>query len=404
MKILLLTPDLPYPSESGAALRNMGIIRGLKSAGHAVTLLSFRADAAEPASSPLASLCAAVHTAPLPARARKDRLITLLTSSQADLESRLASAEYERSLRQLLRSESFDIVQFSGIELGGYLELILSQKGGAKVIYDALNAEADLQRVIARVDVGEIKRIPAALYSSIQARRLARFEAGVCAGVDAVIAVSSEDRDLLQRYRGAPVTVMSNGVEVADYRPPPGNVRSQRQIMFSGKMDYRPNVDAAEWLGKVILPRVWDSEPSACLSIVGRNPHQRLRVLADDQRIRLTGWVESVMPFLQEAALFVVPLRMGSGTRLKILQAMAAGCAVLSTSIGAAGLNSEVRGALEIADDADDFARAIAGLLQDDARRQELGARALQVVGEYYDWRVLMPKLLRVYESLAGDE
>ncbi len=402
MKILLLTPDLPYPSESGAALRNMGVIRGLRAAGHRVSLLSFKADSPALASNPLSKLCVAVHTVALPTRTRIDRLITLLTSTRADLESRLASAEFERVLRRLLQSESFDIVQFSGIELGGYLDQILSARRGAKVVYDALNAEADLQRVIAGVDAGQLKRLPAALYSATQARRLTRFEESVCRGVDAVIAVSSEDRDLLGRYRGAPITLMANGIEVADYRPPAGNLRSARQIVFSGKMDYRPNVDAAEWLGKEIMPLVWERERSACLNIVGRNPHARLAALAQDQRIKLTGWVESVLPYLHGAALFVVPLRMGSGTRLKILQAMAAGCAVLSTSIGAAGLNSEVRGALEIADDAEDLARTIVSLLQDDARRQDLGARAQTVVGEHNDWRVLIPNLLHLYESLAG--
>ncbi|MCE2473364.1 MAG: glycosyltransferase, partial [Anaerolineae bacterium] len=317
MKILLLTPDLPYPSESGAALRNMGIIRGLRAAGHEVTLLSFRASPEAPSSSPLAELCHRLHTAPLPNRTRRKRLITLLTTSRADLESRLASDAYERALRQELQTERFDIVQFSGIELGGYLEAILAAKGSAKVVYDALNAEADLQRVIARVDAGRVKGMPAAVYSAAQARRLSRFEERVCTGVDAVIAVSGEDRDLLGRYGGAPITVMSNGIAVAEYRPPADNTRSKRHIVFSGKMDYRPNVDAAEWLCKAIMPRVWEGEPAACLSIVGRNPHPRLGVLAEDPRIKLTGWVESVLPYLHEAALFVVPLRMGSGTRLK---------------------------------------------------------------------------------------
>lgn len=402
MKILLLTPDLPYPSESGVALRIMGIIRGLRAAGHEVSLLSFGSSPAELSSNLLTDICAAVQTVPLPTRGRAQRLITLLTSARADLESRLDSEEYENALRRLLAADSFDIVQFSGIELGGYLELILAAKGGAKVVYDAQNAEADLQRVIARVDAGRVKRLPAALYSSAQARRLARFEADVCRGVDAVVAVSGEDRNLLQRYRGAPITVMPNGVEAAVYHPPEGNARSTRHIVFSGKMDYRPNVDAAEWLCKTVLPLIWEREPSARLSIVGRNPVPRLDDLAKDPRIRLTGWVESVLPFLHDAALFVAPLRMGSGTRLKILQAMAAGCAVLSTSIGAAGLNLAVRGELEIADDADAFARAAAALLQDDARRSQLGARAMAAVGEHYDWRALMPELLQVYASLAG--
>ena len=132
MNILLLTPDLPYPSESGAALRNMGIIRGLRAAGHEVSLLSFSSSPADLSRNPLSEFCAAVHTVPLPIRTRAQRLVTLLTSSRADLESRLASAAFARELRQLLGEESFDIVQFSGIELGGYLELILAEKRGAK--------------------------------------------------------------------------------------------------------------------------------------------------------------------------------------------------------------------------------------------------------------------------------
>lgn len=401
MKILLLTPDIPYPSESGAAIRNWGIIGGLVDAGHCVTLLSFADRALSAASQPLYASCRAVHTAPLPQRSKRARLLKLVTSSAADMEWRLTSKDYETTLIRLLRDEAFDIVQFSGLELGSYLDVILAEKRGAQVVYDALNAEADLQRVIAGVDSGNLRRVPASLYSRAQVGRLARFERRVCRQVDAVIAVSEEDRALLTRYGGAPITVMSNGINAADYSCPTKARPVSKLMVFTGKMDYRPNVDAIEWFCQHVLPVARRRLPELQFKVVGRNPHPRLQALAESGDIQLTGWVESVLPYLREAALYIVPLRMGSGTRLKILQAMAAGCAVVSTSIGAAGLNDEARGAIAIADDASAFAEAIISLTDDDRRRADMGELAQQQVRACYDWRALMPTLLQVYARLG---
>ena len=400
MKILLLSPDIPFPSESGAAIRNWGIISGLAAAGHEVTLLSFADRALDARSEPLLERCRAVHSIALPKRGKGARLIQLITSNSADMESRLASSQFETALRKLLRTESYEIVQFCGLELGGYLDAILTEKGGAKVIYDALNAEADLQRVIANVDSRSFRRLPATLYSRAQAGRLARFEERICRRADAVIAVSDEDRALLTRYAGAPITVMSNGIHAEGYRPPPENRRARQQLVFTGKMDYRPNVDAIEWFCAQALPLARQHLPEIQLKVVGRNPHPRLLALAETGDFQLTGWVESVLPYLQEAALYVVPLRMGSGTRLKILQAMAAGCAVVSTSIGAAGLNQRAREAIVIADDASAFAAAVVKLLGDENRRKRMGELAQRQARAHYDWQALMPTLLELYVRL----
>ena len=401
MKILLLTPDLPYPAESGVAIRNLGIIRGLNAARHRLTLLSFADKSVDRDTNPLFDLCEAVHTVPLPTHGKLKRIVTLLSSDKADMEFRLASEQFERTLSDILHEGEFDLIQFSGIELGSYLPLITCKSNRAKVVYDALNAEAELQRVITQVDRSDVRRLPGAIYSAIQSVRLAHFEETICRGVDAVIAVSEEDREFLKSHGGAPIYLMSNGINAADYLPPPDSKREPCQLVFSGKMDYRPNVDAIEWFHDAVLPRVRNHHPQVSLLIVGRNPHPRLQPLAADEQIRITGWVQSVQPYLHAATIYVVPLRMGSGTRLKILQAMAAGCAVVSTSVGAAGLNEEVRCALEIADDADTFARKIVSLLDDDRRRKELGTRALQQVNQYYDWSALIPKLLQTYEELG---
>lgn len=400
MKILLLTPDLPYPSESGAALRNIGIIRGLSRERHRITLLSFAEQPPAPASNPLFQLCESVDSAPLPHHAKRKRVARLLFSAQADMAIRLSSAEFARILRRLLQDQSFDLIQFSGLELGCYLPLIQANKKGAKVVYDALNAEAQLQRLVAQVDRQDLRRLPAAVYSSMQSARLEVFERAICRDVDAVAAVSHEDRKFLMEHAGAPVYVIPNGITAADYEPPPGTTREPNLLVFSGKMDYRPNVDAVEWFHSAVFPLARAQCPEARLLVVGRNPHRRLQKLAATDGLALTGWVESVQPYLHRAAIYVAPLRMGSGTRLKILQAMAAGCAVISTSIGAAGLNRDLQGALTIADDAPAFAGAIVSLLEDESRRAEMGALAQKQASRHYDWSALIPRLLRAYAEL----
>ncbi len=401
MEILLLSPDNPFPSESGAAIRNYGIIRGLHGAGHRVTLLTFSDNALDPGTNPLFQYCADVHSRPIPQRSKADRIVSLLASRRADMEDRLKSAAFGQKLAAILDSRAFDIIQFSGIELGSYLPVIGLKKGRAKIVYDALNAEAELQRLIYQLDRKRPSRLHTALYSAVQARRLARYERNLCRSVDAVIAVSQEDRSLLESYGGSSVYVMPSGIFVDDYESRSGKGRADNQLVFTGKMDYRPNVDAVEWFCDSILPVLLQRHPALKLIIVGRNPHPRIQALADGNHVSVTGWVESVLPYLQAATLFVLPMRMGSGTRLKILEAMAAGCAVVSTSLGASGLHGSMREAIEIADGADRFAHAISSLLSDMDRRGALGARAREQVRAHYDWSALMRHLLSAYEDIS---
>ena len=401
MKILLLTPDSPFPSASGAAIRNFGIIRGLHQAGHLVTLLSYADDTLVPATSPLNDCCQSVFTIPLPRHSKVKRIWKLIAGNQADMEFRLYSEPFQQHLKRVLDENSFDIIQFSGLELGCFLPQIRAQKRGAVVIYDALNAEAELQRLVAEVDRQRLDRLPMAMYSTLQARRLSRFEREICGSVDAVLAVSEEDRAHLQQHSAAPVYLLPNGISADDYLPPPDCARPPAQLVFTGKMDYRPNVDAIEWFAGEVFPKILHAHPATKLAIVGRNPHRRILDLATVPHIGVTGWVDTVLPFLHAATVYIAPLRMGSGTRLKILEAMAAGCAVVSTSIGASGLHPELRGSMRLADNAEAFGQAVISLLEDEELRNRLGAQGRAAVRDHYDWPTLIPQLLRAYEVLG---
>lgn len=400
MHILLLTPALPYPPHQGGALRNFGILRGLREAGHQVSLISFGTPGE---SSPLADICAHLDVIAPPERPMRARLRDLVATGQPDLARRLESGAFRDALNALLRQFAFDFIQLEGLEMAIYLDAARKLQPRARLIYDAHNAEFALQRAIARVETGSPRRLPAAVYSRIQARRIERFERSVCAAADAVIAVSDEDAALLRAFRAdGRVHVLPNGIDVDDYSQPDqkkldlgGDV-----LVFTGKMDYRPNVDGARWFADAILPRIHAAVPGARLYVVGQKPHASLQTLCEDEHIEVTGWVPEVQPFLHAAGVYVAPLRMGSGTRLKILEAMAAGCAVVATPVAAAGLHDDARRAIRLAEGEEAFAEAVIALLRQPDRRAELGAQAQAAVRQHYDWGALIPCLLDIYRQL----
>lgn len=404
MRALIVTPHPPYPPHQGASLRNYGILSSIHQAGGSITLLSFCSNPAQQAAPALQQLCEKIVFVPTPARTTTGRIRDIALTAQPDLARRLHSSAFADALRALLAEREFDLIQFEGLEVAAYLSLARKRGAAAKLVYDAHNAEYALQQNIASIEGRTVRRAAAAVYSRIQARRITRFERAICASADAVIAVSEEDAALL-RQLGAetPVSSLANGIFTASYAPTTSTVKLAGQpLVFTGKMDYRPNVDAMLWFADAIFPLVLNAHADAHLYVVGQSPHAHLAALEDGARpISFTRWVESVKPFLHGAAVFIAPLRMGSGTRLKILEAMAAGCAVVATSAAVAGLAADVRAALCIEDGAPAFAGAINRLLADPSERAQMGAHARAVVEQHYDWRVLAPQLIDIYRKMG---
>lgn len=403
MRLLMLTASLPYPPQQGGALRTYGILHGLHQAGHEITLLSFHEGDTHPDDTPLAQFCRRIETVPPPPRSKADRLRDLLLSGEPDIARRLYSDAFRDRLRALLRECRYDLVQFEGIEVACYLPLLRQWETTAKLCYDAFNAEAALQQVIFQVDRATPKRWPAAAYSLIQSRRIARFEQRLCQQADSVIAVSDEDAAILRPLRSdRRVPVVTNGIFVDDYAGAKQQLDLGEHVMvFTGKMDYRPNVDAITWFADEVLPRVQERLPDARLYIVGQKPHPRVEQLRSRHNVEITGWVPDVQPFLHAAGVYVAPLRMGSGTRLKILEAMAAGCAIVATPIALSGMRDDVRQVAAVTEQPAVMADAILQLLADPQRRQNTGQQAQQYVKQYYDWPVLIPRLLVVYKDMG---
>ncbi|MCZ2097341.1 MAG: glycosyltransferase [Anaerolineae bacterium] len=406
MRILFLTAQPPEPAHAGGSLRTSGLMRGAHAAGHRLHLLTFAESvAAEVARPALSAYCARAELVPPPARRAADRLRDLLLSTQPDMQRRFYSADYTARLEALLAAEAYDLIQIESLEMATYLPVIKARQPHAKVIYDSFNAEFDLQRSIYLAERRAPKRLPGAVYSLIQWRRLVRFEREVCHTVDYIIAVSEADAAAFRRLApGRPVAVVPNGIDTAPYARSDASLDlGPAALVFTGSMSYRPNVDAALWFADEVLPKIREAVPGATFFIVGSQPHARLQPLRERDGVQITGWVPDVNPFLHAAAVFVVPLRMGSGTRLKILQAMAAGRAVVSTTLGAQGLDAQDGIALRLADSAAEFARQVVALLRDPDQRCALGRAGAELVARQYEWSVIVPRLLEVYRTLVPD-
>jgi glycosyltransferase involved in cell wall biosynthesis len=425
-KILILTPQLPYPPHQGTSLRNFHIIRGLAER-HEITLLSFLESnqTDDPAAiGPMLALCA-VYTVPVPARGTAQRLWQLISTRRPDMAHRLYSEPFTAELRRLLAANQFDIVQVEGIELARYMEIIRAVSPTSKIVFDDHNAEAELQRRNFLTDLGSPRRWLAAAYSWVQVGRLRRFERWAMGMADGVTAVSQTDKltleKLLDGTRTSPeqrrrmntdkhrsVSVIPNCIDVTQYQDLADfqNYAGSHafDLVFIGKMDYRPNVDAALWFVDEVWPGIVAERQATSglptqLAIVGQKPHPRLERLRGVPGITLTGWVESVTPYLLGAAVFIAPFRIGSGTRLKLIEAMAAGKAIVSTPIGAEGFAVQSGRELLLAKTAEEMGTAVLHLLAHPEERERLGQNARQFA-QQYDWRQVIPLFDGLYRSL----
>jgi glycosyltransferase involved in cell wall biosynthesis len=256
------------------------------------------------------------------------------------------------------------------------------------------NVESSLWKRIAATESNPIKRMA----FGIEAAKMSQYEGAALRRFHHIIAVSEHDRkQMLEMYPAAQITVVPTGVDTSKFSVAPPSSANPPRIVFTGSMDWDPNIDAVEYFCEQIWPGILAQFPNAVFQIVGRNPHAKVRRLASSS-VQVTGTVPSVTDYLRDATVVVVPLRVGGGTRLKIFEAMAMGKAVVSTSIGAEGLEVESGRDLILADDAAAFAESILLLLRDAALRRKYEEAAVALASQH-DWSRIVLKFAGVLET-----
>jgi glycosyltransferase involved in cell wall biosynthesis len=264
----------------------------------------------------------------------------------------------------------------------------------------AHNVETDIWQRYYETEVNWLKR----WYIGEQWRKVRKFEIEALRWVEGVLAVSEQDRARLAASRpGLRTAVIPNGVDVGYFRPAP-QPAGRQHLVFTGSMDWRPNQDAARYFARQILPLLRQENPDIECTFVGRDPPADIRALATIAGMRITGTVDDVRPYVERAAVYVVPLRIGGGSRLKILEAMAMGRAVVSTTVGAEGLDVVHDRHVLLADDPREFAESVLQLLGDPDRCQRLAAEGRRLVEQRYEWGALSDELGRFVRMVATDE
>jgi polysaccharide biosynthesis protein PslH len=386
LRILFVTSRFPHPPLKGDQLRAWHQIRRLGER-HAITLL-YLAGGPAATHDALAGSCQRIVAVPFGPAAMARGLLRGLFSA-LPFQTSLYQTRAMRAEMRRLAAEPFDLVHVQLARMAPYLEEGVCPRPWVVDLVDALSLGMERR---AREEWG-----PARLAARMEARRLRRYERALAAKADRTVVVSRRDREAI----GADVPglcIVPNAVDLEAF-PFASKGRDPATVVFTGNMGYFPNVNAAVWFAREVLPRVRRARPDARLLIVGARPARSVRGLAADPAVMVTGRVEDVGPYLRRATVAVAPMRSGSGQQLKILEAMASGTPVVATAAEAEQVGAVHDRELVVADGPEVFAAAVVALLQDPARANGLAERARRLVEARFTWRHSVDALEAVYES-----
>jgi len=381
MRILILTPRLPWPPIDGGRIAMARLAEGLVHAGSDVEILSLN---------PRKHRAAA--TAPMPLQAIDiDTRIPSFSRRIPFIVGRFVSNEFRNALRTTLRRFKPDVVQIESPFLLPYVDT-MQNESDARIVLRSLNVEFRIWEGLARIEQNPLRRIALRRIAA----SLRKYEIRHLDTTDAIVPISEDDANDFRRLGCTRrMHVVPCGVTVPQSS---GCTPIPNSVGFIGSLDFRPNQEAVEWIAGELWPRVVDRVPEARLSIAGSSAPKWLQRKMSNFDFR--GTVDDATAFMNSMSVMIAPLFAGGGMRIKVLEAMALGKAVVATTLGASGLDIEHGRDILIADDASSFADAVALLLRDPQTAVRIGNAARQTVRSRYDNDVLARGLLRFYESL----
>lgn len=391
MKLLWVTPYLPYPPSHGGKVRVYNLLARL-GARHEIHLVAVNdTNASAPDLGPLTESCASITVIP---RRGHSGIVARVWEALSPKPMVVMEATTPDGLRQvdwLLAKNTYDAAVVEQVQGTAYLRPIRRRRVPTLLICH--NVERRIWEGFAKYAPSRRKKLRA----QFEARRLRRFEPAVVRAATARLAVSEEDRREIERMAGVPCGISPNGVDIDYYAFRPRRERSPEalwRLVMTGSMNYVPNIDAAHFLMDDILPLVQRTQPMVEVAFVGSNPDSNLLAREEkESAVRFTGFVEDVRPYIAEADVFIAPLRHGSGTRLKLLEAMAQGIPIVTTSVGCEGLDVRHREHLWIADTPADFAAGIAAVITDPTLAGAMTANARALVERTYSWERIAGEL-----------
>ncbi|NNF08264.1 MAG: glycosyltransferase [Candidatus Eisenbacteria bacterium] len=392
-KVLVLDEELPIPLNTGKRLRTLNLLKNLAQKFEIHLLVHGQGATAE-ARQRLEDLGITVHVSDsvvgdksgwkFPLRILKNLYFSDLPFS---VESHIHPA-YQKRAEQLVSEHKFALIHVEWTPYAAY-----TKKFSVPVVISAHNVEAQIWERLAKQPHGALK----GKVFHTQAERMATFESDIFKAASYVTAVSELDGDTIRKAGAQNVRVVPNGVDTVFFAPS-DSAEKDGNLVFTGSMDWHPNQDAIRFFIDDIYSKL-KAQRNFEFFVVGRNPPPWMS--STPPEIHVTGTVPDVRPYIAEGQVYICPLRAGGGSRLKILEALAMQKAVVSTSVGAEGLDVVHDKHLVLADGADNFAQAILSLMADPERRARLGKAGRELVESRYDWKAIAKLQGEFWESAS---
>jgi polysaccharide biosynthesis protein PslH len=385
LKVLFFSQRFPYPMDTGGKIRTGKLLEKLKDVFDITLISNMESSKDDPYLDRMQVLCSSFH--PVPWKEAKKYSVRFYLKLLAAMFSRYPftvindySKDLETNIRKVANEQRFDLL------VCDFLQPTLNVRNITN--YPSLLFQHNVESMIARRHFESAKDPLSRLFWWVQWRRMQRYEKETCGKFNGVVAVSEHDKDLLEREFGAKnVFTIPTGVDVEFFSPTEDTVE-KNSLVFTGSMDWLPNEDAILFFAREILGKIKLQVPGVRLTVVGRNPSRGLvNELKQYPEIEVVGWVEDVRPFISKHTLYIIPLRVGGGTRIKVYEAMAMGKAVVSTRIGVEGLPVRNGEHVVFADSPEEFANAVIQLLGDAEARRRLEISARKFVEEKLSWQ-----------------
>jgi glycosyltransferase involved in cell wall biosynthesis len=409
MNILFLTQVLPFPPDAGPKVKTWQVLRYLHDQGHKITLVSFVRAEEEKYLPEISKLGIQVYPVPM----RRNRLMDIVYWVQSLLRGVPFLIERDNlpAMRALLHrlssSEAFDVVHCDQLTMTQFAWNIKNPDAAKRPPIKVFDAHNATWKIVERMQENAWKVLSPIL--ALESKKIKEYEGKIVREFEKTTAVTDIDRDLLleaanmtadqDRARANCVESIPIAVDTSEMTPV-RHVGGSLNIVTLGTLRYPPNADGIRWFIQKVLPTVVNDLPGVTLTVIGKNPPPDFLQYAEQapKTIEVTGYVEDLTPYLERACLMVVPVRVGSGMRVRILEAFARGMPVVTTTVGLEGINARPEEDVLVADDPDSFARAVIRLAQDPELQARLSANGRRLAETQYDWQVVLSKLAAIYD------
>ena len=398
MKVLLITNRVPFPADGGYAIVVYNTIEALLALNCKITLFSLNTTKhyvdLKTINDPILSQIK-FHQFKIDNRIKaKDAFVNLFSKQSYNI-SRFYQPDCASKIGHLVRTGNFDIIQFEGLQVTPYLDVI-KLNSNAKLVYRAHNIEHQIWKRLTQQESFLARKI----YLNLLSKRLKRFEYQVLNSFDALIAISFVDERFFKSLNfNVPIFTFPVALNLNHYQNN-YSLSKHKSVGYIGSMDWRPNIEGLNWFINKVWPSIEQLNSGITFHLAGKNIPKQYQIMGTDTFV-MEGRVENAQEFISKQHVLIVPLLSGSGMRVKIIEAMALGKCIIATSIAAEGINFEHNKNILIADKADDFYKQILRCFTHKDLINQIGEGAKKLVEKHHDNQKISRELLKVYEELV---